>query len=110
MSFSRLSKNYFSNQLTGICQKDRTVKEEEKLKIIAVIVSIKALVMHYHGIVPSSFMKKGQSLDYPSNCQLLNNGPVLWRHSSSSYMALQPISGRGLLFMRFRNLTLIDNW
>jgi hypothetical protein len=30
--------------------------------------------------------------------------------SSSSYMALQPISGLGLLFMRFRNLTLIDNW
>jgi hypothetical protein len=26
------------------------------------------------------------------------------------YMALQPISGLGLLFMRFRNLTLIDNW
>jgi hypothetical protein len=25
-------------------------------------------------------------------------------------MALQPISGLGLLFMRFRNLTLIDNW
>jgi hypothetical protein len=31
-------------------------------------------------------------------------------NSSSSYMALQPISGLGLLFMRFRNLTLIDNW
>jgi hypothetical protein len=30
--------------------------------------------------------------------------------SSSSDMALQPISGLGLLFMRFRNLTLIDNW
>jgi hypothetical protein len=30
--------------------------------------------------------------------------------SSSSYMALQPISGLGLLFMRFRNLTLIDGW
>jgi hypothetical protein len=30
--------------------------------------------------------------------------------SSSSYMVLQPISGLGLLFMRFRNLTLIDNW
>jgi hypothetical protein len=30
--------------------------------------------------------------------------------SSSSYMALQPISGLGLLFMRFGNLTLIDNW
>jgi hypothetical protein len=30
--------------------------------------------------------------------------------SSSSYMALQPISGFGLLFMRFRNLTLIDGW
>jgi hypothetical protein len=30
--------------------------------------------------------------------------------SSSSYMALQPISGLGLPFMRFRNLTLIDNW
>jgi hypothetical protein len=29
--------------------------------------------------------------------------------SSSSCMALQPISGLGLLFMRFRNLTLIDN-
>jgi hypothetical protein len=26
------------------------------------------------------------------------------------YMALQPISGLGLLFMRFLNLTLIDNW
>jgi hypothetical protein len=30
--------------------------------------------------------------------------------SSSSYMALQPILGLGLLFMRFRNLTLIDDW
>jgi hypothetical protein len=30
--------------------------------------------------------------------------------SSTSYMALQPISGLGFLFMRFRNLTLIDNW
>jgi hypothetical protein len=29
---------------------------------------------------------------------------------SSSYMVLQPISGLGLLFMRFRNLTLIDGW
>jgi hypothetical protein len=27
----------------------------------------------------------------------------------SSYMALQPISGLGLLFMRFRNFTLIDS-
>jgi hypothetical protein len=39
---------------------------------------------------------------------------ILWRatssSSSSSYMALQPISGLGLLFMRFRNLTLIDGW
>jgi hypothetical protein len=31
-------------------------------------------------------------------------------YNSSSYMALQPISGLGLLFMRFLNLTLIDNW
>jgi hypothetical protein len=30
--------------------------------------------------------------------------------SSSSYMALQPISGLGILFMMFRNLTLIDGW
>jgi hypothetical protein len=29
---------------------------------------------------------------------------------SSSYVALQPISGLGLLFMRFLNLTLIDSW
>jgi hypothetical protein len=29
---------------------------------------------------------------------------------SSSYMALQPISGLGFLFMRFRNLTLMDGW
>jgi hypothetical protein len=29
---------------------------------------------------------------------------------TSSYMALQPISGLSLLFMRFRNLTLIDGW
>jgi hypothetical protein len=28
--------------------------------------------------------------------------------SSSSDKALQPISGLGLLFMRFRNLTVID--
>jgi hypothetical protein len=27
-----------------------------------------------------------------------------------SYMALQPISGLGLLFMRFRNLTHTDGW
>jgi hypothetical protein len=26
------------------------------------------------------------------------------------YMTLQPISGLGLRFMRFRNLTLIDDW
>jgi hypothetical protein len=30
--------------------------------------------------------------------------------SFSSYMALQPILGLGLLFMRFRNLTHIDGW
>jgi hypothetical protein len=29
---------------------------------------------------------------------------------TSSYMALQPISDLGLLFMSFRNLTLIDGW
>jgi hypothetical protein len=34
----------------------------------------------------------------------------LYNTSSSFYMALQPISGPGLLFMRFRNLTLIDSW
>jgi hypothetical protein len=34
-----------------------------------------------------------------------------WASSSfsSSYIALQPVSGLGLLFMRFRN-RLIDNW
>jgi hypothetical protein len=31
-------------------------------------------------------------------------------NSSTSYMALQPIWGLGLLFMRFLNLTLIDSW
>jgi hypothetical protein len=35
---------------------------------------------------------------------------VVADNSSSSYMALQPILGHGLLFMRFRNLTLIDSW
>jgi hypothetical protein len=34
----------------------------------------------------------------------------LIKNPSSSYMALQPISGLGLLFMRFRNFTLIDGW
>jgi hypothetical protein len=35
---------------------------------------------------------------------------IFFTHSSYSYMALQAMSGLGLLFMRFRNLTLIDNW
>jgi hypothetical protein len=41
--------------------------------------------------------------------RILTQSNTITSSSSSSYMALQPISGLGLLFMRFRNLTLIDS-
>jgi hypothetical protein len=43
------------------------------------------------------------------NSRRLSHGGVAIT-SSSSYMALEPISGLGLLLFMFLNLTLIDGW
>jgi hypothetical protein len=60
-------------------------------------------------------VSKTDGLLCPTLCITNNSHPLLAGRlkrfiSSSSYMALQPISGLGLLFMRFSNLTLIDGW
>jgi hypothetical protein len=47
-------------------------------------------------------------LEKKKRCCLRTTCSHIYDVSSSSYMALQPISGLGFLFMAFLNLTLID--
>jgi hypothetical protein len=66
--------------------------------------------LHRHDFSESRFYVRSIASINLFNIAAGSSGYIASNSSFSSYMALQPMSGLGLLFMRFRNLTLTDNW